>query len=335
MKDLQKKIKDRILKAQRVLVTSHVRPDGDAIGSTLALALALSNAGKQVQAVLEDGVPTSFRYLPGADMIRKLPDGEFDLIISVDCSDLKRNGGVLEAYHTPDIVIDHHLTNEAYGGLNLVEPEAVATASVLYRHMGEWGLPFSAPIAANLLVGLITDTLGFRTSNTTPETLRQAADLLELGADLSTLYYRSLVRRTFVEAKYWGAGLSSLERGDGMVWASLTVADRNASGYTGKDDADLINIVSSIDDALIAILFVEQDAGITKISWRGLKPDVDVSQIACHFDGGGHKAASGAELSGSLPEVRERVLQATRKYLEQTPDLGSGEMEDKKWKAKN
>jgi phosphoesterase RecJ-like protein len=183
--------------------------------------------------------------------------------------------------------------------------------------MGEWGLVITSPIAANLIIGFITDTLGFRTSNTTPESLRQTAGLMELGADLSSLYYRSLVRRTFVEAKYWGAGLSSLDRADGIIWATLTLADRKASGYTGKDDADLINIVSSIDDADIAIMFVEQSAKKTKISWRGLKPHIDVSQIALQYDGGGHKAASGAELSGSLTEIQERVLETTRKLLNQ------------------
>jgi len=315
MNDLQKKIKDRIQAAQRVLVTSHVRPDGDAIGSSLAFALALLDAGKQVQVVLSDGLPASFKQLPGADMVRTKADGEFDLIVSVDCSDLKRIGEALDGYHAPDIIIDHHVTAEAFGTLNLVEPEAVATASVLMRHMHAWGLAITAPIAANLMTGLVTDTLGSRTSNTSPECLRQAADLLELGVDMSTLYYRSLVRRTFVEAKYWGAGLTSLERADGIIWATLTVADRKASGYTGKDDADLINIVSSIDDAEVAILFVEQNAEKTKISWRGLKPHVDVSQLARQFNGGGHKAASGAELSGSLAEVRERVLEATRKIL--------------------
>ena len=102
---------------------------------------------------------------------------------------------------------------------------------------------------------------------------------------------------------------------DGIIWATLTLADRHASGYTGNDDGDLINIVSSIDDAEIAVMFVEQNAEKTKISWRGLKPHVDVSQIARQFNGGGHKAAAGAELSGSLVEVRERILEATRKIL--------------------
>jgi phosphoesterase RecJ-like protein len=317
MKDLQKKIKDRIQAAQRVLVTSHVRPDGDAIGSSLALALALRDASKQVQVVLSDGLPTSFNHLPGADLVRTKADGEFDLIISLDCSDLKRTGTALQGYHNPELVVDHHVTTEPFGILNLIEPDAVATASVLTRHMGQWGLVITSPIAANLITGLVTDTLGFRTSNTTPESLRQTADLMEIGADLHSLYYRSLVRRTFVEAKYWGAGLSSLERADGIIWATLTLADRKASGYTGKDDADLINIVSSIDDADIAIMFVEQNAKKTKISWRGLKPHIDVSQIALQYEGGGHKAASGAELSGSLAMIQQRVLETTRKILYQ------------------
>ena len=317
MKDLQRKIKGRIQAAQRVLVTSHVRPDGDAIGSSLALALALLDAGKDVQVVLSDGLPAGFKHLPGAELVQSKADGEFDLIISVDCSDLKRIGDALDGYHAPDIIIDHHVTTDPFGTLNLVEPEAVATASVLTRHMAEWGLTITAPMAANLLTGLVTDTLGFRTANTTSEALRQAADLLDLGVDMSALYYRSLVRRTFVEAKYWGAGLSSLERADGIVWATLTLVDRKASGYNGKDDADLINFVSSIEDADIAIIFVEQNRKKTKISWRALKPQIDVSQIACQFEGGGHKAASGAELIGSLDEVQERVLEATRKGLNQ------------------
>jgi bifunctional oligoribonuclease and PAP phosphatase NrnA len=318
MNDLQDEIKARIQASHRVLVTSHVRPDGDAIGSSLALALALIDIGKQVQVVLSDSLPVNHRQLPGTELVQTKAEGEFDLIISVDCSDLKRTGDALDGFSNPDIVIDHHVTTAAFGTLNLIEPEAVATASVLARHMHEWGLVITAPIAANLVTGLVTDTLGFRTSNTTPECLRQTADLMELGADLSALYYRSLVRRSFVEAKYWGAGLGSLKRDDGIIWATLTLADRYASGYTGRDDADLINIVSSIDDAEIAIMFVEQNDGTTKISWRGLKPAIDVSNLASQYGGGGHKAAAGTELTGDLAEIQERVLSATRELLNQT-----------------
>jgi bifunctional oligoribonuclease and PAP phosphatase NrnA len=315
MNDLQVKIKGRIQAAQRVLVTSHVRPDGDAIGSSLALSLALLEAGKQVQTVLSDGIPDNFKHLPGADLVCTRADGKFDLIISVDCSDLQRIGDAINGYHIPDIVIDHHITTEPFGLLNLVEPEAVATASVLTRHLQEWGLAITKPIAANLITGIITDTLGFRTSNVTSETLRQAADLLDLGADMSTLYFQGLVRRTFPAAKYWGAGLIKLQRADGIIWTTLTIDERKSSGYIGNDDADLINILSSIDEAEIVIMFVEQNENKTKVSWRGLKPHVDVSSLAIRFNGGGHKAAAGAEVSGSLADVQERVLSAARAAL--------------------
>ena len=316
MNDLQIKIRDRIHLAQRVLVTSHIRPDGDAIGSSLALGLALLDAGKQVQVVLSDGLPASFRHLPGSEKIKTRAEGEFDLIISVDCSDLKRVGKALDGFHPPDIVIDHHSTTEAFGELNLIDSQAAATASVLARFMQKWGLTITAPIAANSLTGLVTDTLGFRTSNTTPEVLRQAADLIELGADMTRLYYLSLVRRTFHASKYWGAGLSNLARADGIVWTTLTLADRKISGYTGNDDADLISVISSIDEADIAIIFTEQNKNKTKVSWRGLNPNIDVAQIASQFGGGGHKAAAGAELSGSLEDIRTRVLEITRKALQ-------------------
>jgi phosphoesterase RecJ-like protein len=316
MNDLQIRIKNRIKLAQRVLVTSHIRPDGDAIGSSLAFGLALVDIGKQVQVVLSDGLPASFRHLPGSDRVQTKADGQFDLIISVDCSDLKRVGKALKGYHSPDIVIDHHTTTEAFGELNLVDPQAAATASVLARFMPQWGLTITAPIAANLLTGLVTDTLGFRTSNTTPEVMRQAADLIELGADMTRLYYLSLVRRTFSATKYWGNGLSNLERAEGIIWTTLTLVDRKISGYTGNDDADLISVISSIDEADIAIIFVEQNKHSTKVSWRALKPNIDVAQIACQFGGGGHKAAAGAELTGNLDEVRERVLGATHKALQ-------------------
>lgn len=317
MTDLHAEIKKRFQSAARILIVSHVRPDGDAIGSTLALGLALMNAGRQVQMVLADGVPPGFSHLPGSEFITSKADGEFDLIVTVDCSDLKRVGNVLQGYPPPDLVIDHHLTTESFGTLMLVEPQAVATASILTRCMPLWGLTITPEIAANLITGLVTDTLGFRTANTTPEALRQAADLLELGVDMSTLYYHSLVRRTFAGVKYWGAGLSSLQRANGIIWVTLTLAERDASGYTGNDDADLINVVSSIDEADIAIIFVEQSSHHTKVSWRGLKTHLDVSRVARQFNGGGHKAAAGAEIEGPLAEVQEKVLAATRKILNQ------------------
>ncbi len=308
-------IDEQLRSAQQILIVSHVRPDGDAIGSLLALGLALQNQGKIVQMVLSDGVPASFRFLPGSEQVKKSHEGQPDITITVDCSDFQRTGDALAAFARPDIVIDHHVTNEAFGTLNLIETKAVATASVLMCHMPVWGMEITPAIAANLLTGLITDTLGFRTSNTTPECLRQAAELMELGADINDIYYRSLVHRTFPAARYWGAGLSSLQRADGIIWATLTLEARKASGYGGNDDADLINVVSAIDESDITMMFVEQKNGTVKISWRASRPQIDVSGIAVQFGGGGHKAAAGAEVGGRLPEVQEQVLAVTRKAL--------------------
>ncbi|RME86567.1 MAG: bifunctional oligoribonuclease/PAP phosphatase NrnA [Anaerolineae bacterium] len=312
---LDEAIRQRLAESRDILIASHVRPDGDAIGSLIALGLALQNAGKNVQMVLSDGVPKSFRHLEGSEQVHTEPKGKFDTFIVVDCADFRRVGKCCQAYGQPDINIDHHVTNEKFGVLNLIEPQAVATSAILTDHLTAWGLKITQPIAAALLTGIVTDTLGFRTSNTTPRALRQAASLMEYGVNLSELYHRALVRRSFQAARYWGAGLSSLERSDGLVWGTLTLADRETSGYHGNDDADLINVLSAIDESTVAMIFVEQPDNHVKISWRALTPDVDVSRVAKHFGGGGHRAAAGADVPGSLKEVQPLVLKATREIL--------------------
>ena len=147
-----------------------------------------------------------------------------------------------------------------------------------------------------------------------PKTFRTAAQLLEVSTNISDLYMNSLLRKSFEAARLWGAGLSSLERNGQIVWATLTVADRKAVGYPGRDDADLVNILSTIEDAAIYIVFVEQPGKKVKVSWRS-QPGVDVSQVAMLFGGGGHAAAAGAEIAGDLEEVRSIVLSETYHLL--------------------
>ena len=240
-------VKERLETAQSVLIASHVRPDGDAIGSLIGLGLALQNAGKTVQMVLADGVPSSFRYLEGSDQVQKEPNGDFDTFITVDAADFRRIGKVFESYGIPDINIDHHITNEYFGEINLVEGKEVATAAMLTKYLPAWGYEITQPIAAALLTGIITDTLGFRTSNITADALRRAATLMDTGVNMSELYMRGLVRRSLPAARYWGAGLSNLESSDGIVWSKLSLEDREACGYSGNDDADLINMISAIE----------------------------------------------------------------------------------------
>lgn len=308
-------IKNRLHSAKKIVIASHVRPDGDAIGSVLGLGLALQNAGKSVEMVLADGVPSSFKYLEGSELIKKEPSREHDTFITVDCADFRRVGKAFQDLGQPDINIDHHVTNEKFGKLNLIEAEEVATAAILTNHLPEWGFDITKSIAAALLTGILTDTLGFRTSNVTPEALRQAADLMETGVDLPEIYMKSLVRKTFPAAKYWGAGLSSLESKHGIVWGTLTLEDRKRSGYSGNDDADLINMISAIDGNKVGMVFVQQNNNHVKISWRALEPGVDVSPVATYFKGGGHAAAAGADIEGSLSEVQQEVLSKTKQLL--------------------
>jgi phosphoesterase RecJ-like protein len=314
--DIIAAIKERLEAAQKILITSHVRPDGDAVGSLLGLGLALQNAGKTVQMVLVDGVPSNFDYLEGSDRIQKEAQGDFDTFITVDCADFKRVGKPFQPLRKPEINIDHHVTNERFGELNLIEGKDVATAAILTKYLPAWGYAITLPIAAALLTGIITDTLGFRTSNMTSEALRQAAQLMDTGVDMPDIYMRGLVHRSLPAARYWGAGLSRLTSSDGIVWSALSLEDRKACGYSGNDDADLINMISAINGHKVGMIFVEQHDNHVKISWRALEPGVDVSPIATHFGGGGHAAAAGADIAGTLAEVKPLVLEKTKEMLE-------------------
>jgi phosphoesterase RecJ-like protein len=308
-------IKECLDKSKNIVIASHIRPDGDAIGSLLGLGLALCDAEKSVQMVLVDGVSSSFRHLDGSELIVKEPTGEHDTFITVDSADFKRVGKAFENFGQPDINIDHHKTNEHFGKLNLIEAEEVATAAILARHLPQWGYKITKPIAAALLTGIITDTLGFRTANTNPSALRLCAMLMETGVDMTDLYMRSLVKKTFPAARYWGAGLSHLEQKNGIVWATLTLDDRKKSGYGGNDDADLINMISAIEGNKVGMIFVEQSNNHVKVSWRALESGIDVSQVAKHFSGGGHAAAAGADIPGALNEVKPMVLKTTQGML--------------------
>jgi bifunctional oligoribonuclease and PAP phosphatase NrnA len=311
--DKHAEIRQRLHHAQRILIVSHIRPDGDAIGSVLALGLSLRELGKQVEMVLADGVPKNFRHLKGSDLISNRPHGEHDFLIVLDCSDLKRTGGVL-GKRIPDLNIDHHVTNLEFAEINLVIGEAAATTEILAAAMPRWDLPVTQPIAEALMMGLVSDTLGFRTSNVTADALRTAADLVDKGADLARIYHEALIRRSFEAARFWGYGLEKMQREGQLVWTVLTLEDRANAGYSGNDDADLVNMLSSIDESNITVIFVQQRDGRVKVSWRA-EPGWDISQIALQFGGGGHPAAAGADIAGDMDSVIERVLNATRVFL--------------------
>ena len=273
----QKTINALFSEARSVLLAAHIRPDGDAVGSLLGLGNALMQSGKKVFMALSDGLPSNFHYLHGAQLVkRSVPkDLKFDLTISLDISDMDRSGGI---FGNREIIlnIDHHITNTLFGKYNFNDPDSVATCALIAENLEGWGLSINAETASLLMTGLITDTIGFRTSNMSSKALRIAADLVDKGADLPTIYQQALTNKSFDQLIYWGYALKKLQRNDRIVWTTLSLDDRKDAGYNGNDDADLNAILSSIIDCDITILFVEQNNGHVKVSWRG-KSGINVS----------------------------------------------------------
>lgn len=305
----------RLERAERVWLLTHIAPDGDAIGSLVGLGLSLRAAGKHVTLGCADPVPESFRFLPAAAEITAKPAGGYDLLIAVDAADQGRLGGLGENLPRPvDLLFDHHITNPRYAAVNILDAAAASTAELITEHLPALGLPLPLPAAEALLTGVITDTLGFRTSNTTAKTLGLAQTLVSAGAVLPEIYDRAFYKRSFAAVRFWGAGLTEIKLEDRLVWTTLTLEARRAAGYYGQGDADLINVLSSVREAAIAVIFVERPDGKVKVSWRAV-PGFNVAGVAASLGGGGHAPAAGAELTGALPEVQARVLAATRALL--------------------
>jgi phosphoesterase RecJ-like protein len=295
----------------KVVILTHSRPDGDAIASLLSLCVCLDLAGYNVTGLLPDNVPRRYKYLPGLDLVTTHFPEDADLTIAVDCADEERIG--LPSNTRPpkvDVNIDHHSSNSYFASLNIVQPKAPSTTFVIYELLVALGFPIKSAVAELLLTGLVTDTIGFRTENVTPEVLRLAAELQESGAPLAEIQLRALNQKNIAAIRYWGYGLNRIVQKNGVVWTNLLIKDREESGYSGLDDADLVNILSVIEGTRIAVILIEQPGGKVKISWRS-SSGINVSKIAERFGGGGHDAAAGALIEGDMDEVTQAVLDAT------------------------
>jgi phosphoesterase RecJ-like protein len=232
-------------------------------------------------------------------------------VIAVDCGARHRFGKIDEQIKEVDINIDHHPTNTSFGRVNLLNPTAASTTQILAEVMEDLDLEITKPIAEALLTGIITDTIGYRTVSTNADSLRISADLIDHGLDMHGIYEKAVTGKSFISVKYWGAGLSKIQKDGEVAWTTLTESDRITTGYRGRDDADLVNLLSSINEVSVILTFIEQNAEEVKVSWRS-KNGYDVSKLAERFGGGGHFAAAGANISGTMEEVTEVVLAATQ-----------------------
>lgn len=316
---------ERILKtlnsAKTVCVVGHVRPDGDCVGSQLGLAIALENAGKEVTVWNQDSMPDKLRFLDPQRRLRRPQSGrEFDVVVAVDCASHGRLGtvaGHIEKRGTL-VNIDHHASNDQYGDINWVSPREPASGELIYELCKWAGWKITPAIANCLLAAVSTDTGSFQYASTTPDTLRTAADLLEDGADLAKIcheVYQSypMTRVKLLRHVYNRFHLVHSNR-TAYFW--LKKADYQRTGATTEESEGLIDHIRAIEGVVVAVVFEEIQAEMTRISLRSKDEAIDVNEIAQLFGGGGHRAAAGARTEGKPTSVQRRVLNAIRRALD-------------------
>ncbi len=302
----------RIQAARHPLLICHVAPDGDAIGSLTGLGRALWQMGREPILACPDPIPARFNFLPGVETIVQEANDLFDLVISLDCSDLRRLGHFPETpgfSNHPLINIDHHLTNLNFGDVNLVDHQAASTTEIVLQLLEYMTVPMDAKLATCLLTGLVTDTRGFRTSNVTPHVIDAALRLMKAGASLPYIAQHTLDRRPTGALRLWGAALSRLHLTNGVIWTSIPLAMRRAVDFISNSDTGLVSFLASAADADVAVVFNEREDGRIEVGLRAM-PGFDVAQVALQFGGGGHALASGCTISGPLEEAQERFLTA-------------------------
>jgi phosphoesterase RecJ-like protein len=320
------KLLNLITQNKSFLIVGHINPEGDAIGATLALSLGLRKLGKKDICVLSrDPVPETLRFLPSSEIVRQKPPAkEFDVVFLVDCNEVKRTG--YEGFRAKKTaIIDHHVlpadaaTSEFYKSVSavLIDPDAAAAGLLVYRVLTALKVPIDKNIATNLYTAILTDTGGFRYSNASAESLKTAAHLVEAGArpwDISKEVYESIPYKSM---KLLGLSLATLERKDGIAWINTTKHMFGKTGTTSEDSEDFVDFPRKVKDIDVAIFFREDGAKSYKLSLRS-KGRVNVQKIAKSFGGGGHVAAAGCKINGSLKEVQDRVFRAVRKALKES-----------------
>lgn len=305
--------------ARRPLLIAHLSPDGDAIGSLLALGGILYRLGKDPILGCQDPVPPNLQFLPHTDRITAAPADEVDVVVALDSSDPSRLGDV---YHRgrynrlPLAVIDHHVTNTLFGTVHWVEPAACATAEMVY-YLGEALLaPEAGPdwmaneLATYILTGIVTDTRGFRTSSTNARVMAIVARLVAAGAPLTTITDQVLETRSFDLIRLWGRVLQTVRLDEGVISVVNTQAMRTDLGGLVRAES-LVSFLLGAQEASIAAIFTELPDGQVECSFRA-RPGHDVSRLALELGGGGHPLAAGCTVRGEVEEVRSALVARLR-----------------------
>ncbi len=296
-------------------VLSHVRPDGDALGSTLALALSLKGLGKEVRAWNEEGMLEKYNFLAQAELLTQPPSEpeDFDVVVALDTAVQNRLGTTTSAVRHAKlwINIDHHPSNPRYGDLVYIDQTAPATGQILFEFLTNQNFPITPEIAENLYAAISTDTGSFQYPNTTVRTFEIAAELVRCGVEvgrISQLLYENFPRRRIELLREL---LATMQFGcDGkLAWFSLSQAAALALSVIPEDNEGLIDNLRAIRGVIAAIFFEELPDGKVRVSMRSKNQAVDVCAICTQFGGGGHVLAAGARVRGTLPEVEKKIVE--------------------------
>jgi bifunctional oligoribonuclease and PAP phosphatase NrnA len=303
-------IRDAILQRQRFVISSHGRPDGDAIGSQLAMALALKALGKTVRVIDRDPPPPPLLDFPGVGDIEVAPtvEGEFDAAIVMECGSLARTGvSGLERFFV--INIDHHPGNATYGAINWFDEGAAACGEMVFDLIEALQVPLTPEIATHIYITILTDTGGFHFSHITPRTFEICRRCTEAGAQPEAIARAVYDSSTLGRLKLMGAVLHNLEfeAGGRLACSHVSLQLLEDTASTPDDSDGLINLPLTVKEVVAVAFFKEIEPAVYRISLRS-KGDVDVNLVAKTFGGGGHKNAAGCSMNGRYPEVRQRLV---------------------------
>jgi phosphoesterase RecJ-like protein len=309
---------------REVLVVTHENPDADTLGAALGVATVIERRGGRAMPVCSDPVPALYAFLPGIDRFRTDPDPgrAYDRLVVVDCGSLDRVGAIRDRHRAlfarlPRLVIDHHVSNDADGPGDWIDPTAAATCEMVALLADRLGVPLSSgdgALATVLMAGIVMDTATFAHPNATPRTLAVSAALVEAGAPLSEISRRLYRSKPDAQLRLFGRVLDRLEHADDgrVIWSALTDADLVATGTEAAHSEGIMDLLSQAERAEVAILFKEQGSA-TRISVRTKPGGVDATILAGAFGGGGHARAAGATIDLPLDRAREVVLAEARR----------------------
>lgn len=327
------RIAEEVKASENIAILPHVTADGDALGSSFALALVLAGMGKKADVLLEEKVPLIYSFLPGIEfssVYEDTPasgatdprinphDRHYDLVIALDCGDLERLGTRRKVFDAAErtVNIDHHQTNTGFAALNHTDTGASATGEIIFELIGLLGQKTAKDAATSLYAAISTDTGGFRYSNTTPHTHEIAAELIRLGVNVADISQRVFDISSYGRVKLMGAAIRNLELFEGGKLAIMAVTNemiRNSEAR--EEDSDgIINVARNIRGVEAAAMLRQLDSGEIKVNLRS-NNYVDVAAIAARHSGGGHKRAAGFTTAGVLEQVKESVINDLKEAL--------------------